>query len=137
MEASGQGIRISTAGVAKRGQTYFVARRIAGSSIGESWEFPGGKNRREESPEQTLEREYREELGISIEVGSQICTGRFSNHGKEYELQAYWIEIPEDQEQSILLTEHQQISWKTLEELESVPMAESDRLIVRALKRAL
>lgn len=137
MESSVQGRRISTAGVAKRGQTFFVAKRIAGTSIGESWEFPGGKNRREESPEETLVREYREELGITIEVGGRLYTGSFSNGGKEYELQAYWIEIPEDQQEAILLTEHQATSWMTLDEIEKVPMADSDRLIVKALRRAL
>jgi mutator protein MutT len=38
--------------------------------MGYSWEFPGGKLEDNETLEECLKREIREELSIEIEVGS-------------------------------------------------------------------
>lgn len=59
------------AGVLRRGDRYMLTRRIRGAEAGR-WEFPGGKLERGESPEQALERELREELGISVRVGALL-----------------------------------------------------------------
>jgi 8-oxo-dGTP diphosphatase len=47
----------------------FIARRREEDSFGGLWEFPGGKVEPDESPEEALVRECREELEIEIEVG--------------------------------------------------------------------
>lgn len=64
--------RISTAGIARRGSKYLLALRKPGTSIGESWEFPGGKARFGEPPEEALKREFFEEFQIHILVGRMI-----------------------------------------------------------------
>jgi mutator protein MutT len=124
--------RISTSGIARRGGRYLVARRIEGTSIGRSWEFPGGKNRREETPEMTLVREFLEELSAEITVGRLLFTSSFENKRTEYLHVAYEVFFNE-QEPEFRLTEHSRIAWKSLEELQQVPMAASDRAIVEAL----
>ena len=125
-------VRISTAGVARKGDTYFVAQRREGTSIGESWEFPGGKNRVYETPEETLVREYHEELNVEICVKDLIYEGSFSNKDKKYRLLAYAIEFI-DEYPRFSLKEHQRIAWKTIEELQGLPMAESDRAVLDSL----
>lgn len=40
------------------------------------WRVPGGRIERSESPEKTIEREIKEELGISVRVGKFIGFGR-------------------------------------------------------------
>ena len=118
--------------MAERNGRYLVALRRPGTSIGEKWEFPGGKVNGEESPEDALKREFFEEFTVNITVDLRFCTGNFSNKGTDYRLQAYWVHILSD---SFFLKEHQSVKWCTLRELEALPMAESDRIIVRCLER--
>ncbi len=124
--------RISTAGVARRGERFFVAKRKSGSSIGDSWEFPGGKNRDGETPQETLKREYAEEFSVDISVGNQLMSSTFTNKRTKYELMAFEI-VFKEKEPEFILTEHSQVGWKSLQELSCLPMAPSDRTIFQAL----
>lgn len=120
---------ISTAGIACRAGKYFVARRKPGTSIGERWEFPGGKAEEGESPEEALKREYLEEFSVAVTVGRLITTGVFINKGREYKLLAYSVDfqgVPDP-------VEHQEVRWATLQELRGLDFPESDSIIVDAL----
>lgn len=123
-------MRISTAGVVMRGDKVLVALRKPGTSIGESWEFPGGKVKRGENPSDALKREFCEELGVDVQVGSLLYEGSFSNRGQGYLLQAYTIELRNEE---FLLKEHQRVKWVDLKELSMLPMADSDRQIMNHL----
>ncbi len=125
--------RVSTAGVVRRGNRFLLALRRPGTSIGESWEFPGGKVRNGEEPEQTLKREFHEELQIDVVVGKLICTGGFSNRGTDYRLQAYDVRLLSE---AFTLAEHQNTGWFTLPEMVRLPMAESDRSIVECIRNS-
>jgi mutator protein MutT len=46
-----------------------ITQRQAGSHLGGLWEFPGGKREAQETFEECLVREIREELGMEIGVG--------------------------------------------------------------------
>ena len=47
---------------------FLVARRNSQDSFGGLWEFPGGSLEPDESKEDCLKREIKEELGVDIEV---------------------------------------------------------------------
>jgi 8-oxo-dGTP diphosphatase len=53
-----------------RGDRLLVAQRAPGRTQGGLWEFPGGKLEPDETPEECLRRELREELGIETTVGA-------------------------------------------------------------------
>ncbi|MDY7027140.1 MAG: (deoxy)nucleoside triphosphate pyrophosphohydrolase [Sediminispirochaetaceae bacterium] len=124
--------RISTAGIARKGDKYLVALRKPGTSIGESWEFPGGKQRNSETPQEALKREYREEFSVDIVVGDSLYTDYFQNRNDQYRLEAYEVQLISE---SFVLREHQAIRWVHLKDLKHMPMASSDRSILRFLER--
>lgn len=62
------------AGLVFRDGKLLIAQRHKNSHLGGLWEFPGGKKHTDESLEECLVRELREELGIEIEVGKIIET---------------------------------------------------------------
>jgi 8-oxo-dGTP diphosphatase len=121
---------ISTAGIASRKGKYFIARRNPGSSIGERWEFPGGKAEAGESPEEALRREFLEEFNVAVEVGDLVTTGRFTNKGREYILYAYAVVLKGEPAP----VEHQDMRWAPLEEMGELDFPESDRQIIKALQ---
>ena len=123
-------MRISTAGVVRRNDTFLIALRKPGTSIGESWEFIGGKARAEESPAQALRREFGEELGVEVEIGLLLYQGEFANKKLNYHLMAFAVELLTE---DFVLSEHQELRWATLDELNGLPMASSDRQILSFL----
>lgn len=123
-------MRITTAGIARRSGTYLLALRRPGSSIGESWEFPGGKVKTGESPEEALKREFHEELGVEVTVGSCLYTTEFSNQGKKYRLMAYEVTLKNFNFQ---LKEHQKTQWFTIDEILMLPKADSDASVAEHL----
>lgn len=124
--------RITTAGIAEKNGSYFIALRKPGSSIGRKWEFPGGKKRDEESPQDALKREFFEEFSLNISVGNLICSAPFNNGDSKYILKAYRIEILTE---TIILKEHEEFKWADLDTIRDMDFAPSDKIIIGCLEK--
>jgi mutator protein MutT len=61
-------VEVSAALIFHHGKLIITQRR-ADAHLGGLWEFPGGKRELDETSEQCLVRELREELGVEVEVG--------------------------------------------------------------------
>jgi mutator protein MutT len=67
-----------SAGLVFRDGKLLIALRHDNTHLGGLWEFPGGKREPDESFEECLIRELREELGIEVEIKDLIETDTHS-----------------------------------------------------------
>ncbi len=109
---------------------YLIAQRPTHKSLPGLWEFPGGKVKPEESHEQALTRELKEELCLSIEdfhfVGTIKKEG-FELHAYEAEMSGFYL--PE---------EHRSVAW--LNQILGpypFPLCESDEELLKSFGKNL
>lgn len=109
-----------------------LARRTAGRDMAGSWEFPGGKVDRGETPDQALARELHEELGIRVHASAPLIAVPHAYPHKRILLDVRritaWNGHPSGRE-------HQALTWATPEKLLSYPMPSADRPVVAALRQ--
>ena len=60
------------AGLVFRDGKLLITQRHAEAHLGGLWEFPGGKREADETFEECLARELREELGVEVVVGELV-----------------------------------------------------------------
>ena len=63
-----------SAGIILKNKKVYIQQRAKNGLMGGLWEFPGGKRKKDESPEDCLKREIREELGANIANLKKIMT---------------------------------------------------------------
>ena len=120
--------RDTTAGVLNEDGRYLVAQRKKGGPLSEKWEFIGGKNRYGETLQDTLKREWMEEVGLKISVGEFLLNTEFDNNDTHYTLHCYRVySVSESTELS--LSVHNDVRWVTREELSSLDFGPSDGVI--------
>jgi 8-oxo-dGTP diphosphatase len=125
---------VVTAGVIRRGGRLLAARRKAGSHMERHWEFPGGKLEPNESPEEGLERELAEELGVQVRVG-RILDAVFHRYPeKNVLLLFYACEIIDGEPRPI---DCEELAWVRTAELEALDWAPADRTFVSKLTNHL
>lgn len=108
-----------------------VCQRPAHKSYPGEWEFPGGKVERGESPQQALERELNEELGIRITACRPLIRLRHVYPELAVEIDS-WLVTAFDG--AVRLSEHPAIAWVHPDELPRWKLLAADRPIVSALR---
>ncbi len=107
--------------------------RPKNKSLGNMWEFPGGKLEKEESKETALKREIKEELNLEIEIDEF-----YEKISKEYEnfiinLSCFKCKILN--ESNFKLLEHSGYVWLKRENLNSLIWVPTDVAIVEKLMK--
>ena len=120
------------AAVVMRNGKYMIARRAPGKHLAGYWEFPGGKIEEGESPEDSLQREIDEEFGVYAQVGAYLGENVHGYGDKTVRLMAYEATVEQDIHQS---TDHDQIEWVELNQMDDYPLAPADVPLLRYLRR--
>ncbi|MCG8453143.1 MAG: NUDIX domain-containing protein [Spirochaetales bacterium] len=105
--------------------------RLPGGSVGGLWEFPGGKVEPGESLIQALKREWLEETGLQIEVGDQLAQVQFIHKDNPVDLVAHQVII--DEKATPQLIEHDDYCWVEIEQIGSMELVDSDRMLLPQL----
>ena len=124
-------MRMVVAALIEREGALLVGQRCRGDKLALKWEFPGGKVRPEESLEQALARELREELGVDAAIGLEIYRTRFRYSEISHELLLIFFAASIEAEPQNLAFE--QICWVERRHLESYDFLPADRELVKRL----
>lgn len=119
-----------TAALIRDEEKILIAQRGRGKRFGWQWEFPGGKVRRNETPEDCLRREIKEELNLEIQVEDHFCTVHHQYPDFNIELVAFWCSIVGG---TLRLEEHEEVRWVTVPEMNHYRFVEADLSLIAAL----
>ena len=113
-----------------------IAQRLEGKQLPGLWEFPGGKVEPGERPEETLIRELREELAISVK---EPCLAPLTFSSYRYPdfhllmplfICRRWEGVPQ-------AMEHQALRWVEPKRLREFPMPAADEPLIPMLRDLL
>ncbi|MFE6742382.1 (deoxy)nucleoside triphosphate pyrophosphohydrolase [Streptomyces tubercidicus] len=126
-------VRVVVGGaVCERGRL-LAARRSAPPALAGRWELPGGKVEDDETPQQALERELREELGVEAAVLERIPGEWVLRPG--YVLQVWTARLVSGVPRP--LEDHDELRWLLPGEENQVDWLDQDRPAVAEAMRRL
>ncbi len=121
------------AAVIKKGNQIYATERGYGEFKG-GWEFPGGKIEENETSEEALIREIKEELEIVIKVNDLIDTIEYDYPNFHLSMDCYWCEIVSG---NLVLVEAKEAKWLTREELYSVDWLPADLELIDKIAKVM
>lgn len=122
------------AAVIKEGDKVFATQRGYGDLIG-GWEFPGGKVEANETSQQALIREIKEELEVDIEVNDYIDTIEYDYPTFHLSMECYFCKVLNNED--FVLKEHQAAKWLTKETLYSVDWLPADVTLISKIAQKI
>ena len=112
-----------------------LAQRPEGKKLAGMWEFPGGKVEPDETPEEALIREIKEELAIDL-CDSCISPFTFVTHEYDDFTLLMLLYVCRKWEGMPKAMEGQAIMWKYADEMHTLPMPPADKPLVAMLRDA-
>ena len=118
------------AAIIREGERLFATQRGYGE-YKDKWEFPGGKVEENETPEDALIREIKEELDADITVSGFLTTVEYDYPEFHLSMDCFLAELKDGS--SLSLKEHEAAKWLSKDELGSVDWLPADLTIIRLL----
>lgn len=120
------------AALIRDGDRFMICQRPAHKARGLLWEFVGGKREPGETLSETLVRECREELGVTVETGSVFSRLVHDYPDLTVDLTVFNAKITEGEPQ---LLEHADIRWITADQIPSYEFCPADAEILEKIKK--
>ena len=113
-----------------------IAQRPAGRPMAGLWEFPGGKVETGETPEATLIRELKEELGIDVKEDCLAPLTFASHRYPDFHL-LMPLYVCRRWEGTVRAHEHERLAWVRPNRLKDYPMPPADVPLIAHLTSLL
>ena len=110
---------------------FMICQRPAHKSCGLLWEFVGGKAEPGETLPETLIRECREELGVTVQVGEPFMEVTHQYPDITVHLTLFHASIAQGEPQKL---EHNDIRWITPSEIPQYDFCPADAEILRRIQ---
>ena len=98
------------------------------------WEFPGGKMEVDETPEEALRREIREELSTDVSVDEFFYTVEWDYPQFHLTMHCFFCSLLTE---ALHLNEHEAARWLTKDELDSVQWLPADVQLIEEIRAYL
>ena len=117
------------AAIIKKNNQYLIVQRNKDKHLGLKWEFPGGKLEKNETPENCLIREIKEEIGVNL---GDFCFSPLTFSLNEYDdfnilLLLY---ICRENVGVIMSNENQNMKWLFVKDLYDCNLLPADRELI-------
>ena len=118
------------AAIIKKDNHFLIVKRNRKKHLGLKWEFPGGKVQENETFEEALIREIKEELNIKISLQDKLAEEKYKDEKIDIVLH-YFLCTQEDG--TIELNEHEDLAWVEKKDFDKYDFAEGDGNILALL----
>ena len=129
MQTTRKHIEVAAAIIIDDGRIFATQRGYG--KFKDGWEFPGGKIEQDETAQQAVKREVREELDTEIEVGELFDTVEYDYPDFHLTMHCFLCTVRSG---NLVLKEHQAAKWLTRETLDSVEWLPADIELIEKLK---
>jgi 8-oxo-dGTP diphosphatase len=119
------------AAIVEREGRFLLTRRLKGTHLAGTWEFPGGKCEPGETLERCLARELAEELAVTAVIGGLVLVTRYAYPERTVELHFFDVALRGDPAPQL----GQEMRWATREDLRSLSFPDADRALIDLLQR--
>ncbi len=116
-------MKLVTAAIIIENDKILIAKRSSKSKLPGYWEFPGGKVEGSETPQECLERELEEELGVKASAKEVIKESEYKYSHGEFRLLAILTELLDH---DFELTAHDEIRWVHISKILEYKLAPAD-----------
>ena len=118
------------AAIIKQDNQYLIVQRNRNKHLGLKWEFPGGKVYDNETFEEALSREIKEELNITINMHEKIAEEKYKDEKIDIVLHYF---LCSQKSGTIKLNEHEDLAWVEKKDFDKYDFAEGDGNILSLL----
>jgi mutator protein MutT len=120
---------VVAAAVVERDGRFLLTRRLRGTHLAGTWEFPGGKCEPDEKPQECLRRELIEELAVDARIGERLLVTRHAYPERTVELHFFAAALSGEPVPQL----GQEMRWVLREELGSLDLPKADADLISLL----